>query len=103
MTLVGGSIAFVFGVGEALLLKNMLFSFTAGRYGRAAVILLVKLISYGAAALLLVFRFPGHIVGCAVGYALGLPAAVVVWFLYQTVRGKKTDLGDETNENSNNH
>ena len=55
--MVSGAIAFVFGIAEALLLKNMLFSFTSGNYMRAAVIIIVKLSLYGTASILLVFLF----------------------------------------------
>ena len=101
--MVSGAIAFVFGIAEALLLKNMLFSFTSGNYMRAAVIMLVKLLLYGAAAILLVFFFSDYVINCVIGYALGLPAAVTVWFIINNLRAKNADSGDGKNENIDNN
>lgn len=97
--MVGGAVALIFGAGEAFLLKGMLFSFTSGNCTKAAALMLIKLMLYFAAALLLVFVFSEHIIPCVIGYAIGLPAAVTVWFiLYATGILKKS--GDDKNENN---
>lgn len=101
--MVSGAIALVFGITEALLLKNMLFSFTSGNYMKAAVIMIVKLLLYGAAAILLVFLFSDYLINCVIGFALGLPAAVTVWFIINTFRAKNADSGDGRYENSDNN
>ncbi len=99
----GAVIAFAFGILQAFLLKATLFSFTAGNYQKAALLLIIKLIAYGAAALLLVFLFSEYIINCVVGYAVGLPVAVTVWFIINTIRAKYADSGDGKNEDSNNN
>lgn len=99
----GAAIAFVFGILQAFLLKATLFSFTAGNYQKAALCLIVKLIAYGAAALMLVFLFPDYVISCVIGYAAGLPAAVTVWFIINTLRAENADSGDGKNEDSNNN
>ena len=102
-TLAGAVIAFVFGVLQAFLLKLTLFSFTEGNYQKAALCLIVKLIAYGAAALMLVFLFPDYVISCVIGYAIGLPVTVTVWFIINTLRAKNADSGDGKNENCNNN
>ena len=99
----GAVIAFAFGILQAFLLKGTLFSFTAGNYQKAALFLIVKLTAYGAAALLLVFLFRDYVISCVIGYAIGLPAAVTVWFIINTIRAKNADSGDGRNEDSNNN
>lgn len=99
----GAAIAFVFGILQAFLLKATLFSFTSGNYPKAALCLIVKLIAYGAAALMLVFLFPDYVISCVIGYAAGLPAAVTVWFIINTLRAENADSGDGKNEDSNNN
>lgn len=98
--MIGGSVAFIFGAVQALLLKNLLFSFTAGNYAKAAVMLFIKLITYAAAASLLVFVFDEHIISCAVGYTVGLPVTVAAYFIYGTVKGRSSHSGDGKNENT---
>lgn len=99
----GAVIAFAFGILQVFLLKGTIFSFTSGNYQKAALFLIVKFISYGGAAILLVFLFSEYIINCAVGYAIGLPAAVTVWFIINTLRAKNADSGDGRNEDSNNN
>ena len=99
----GAVIAFAFGILQAFLLKSILFSFTAGNYQKAALCLIVKLIAYGTAAILLVFLFSDYVISCVIGYAAGLPAAVTVWFIINTLRAKNADSGDGKNEDSNNN
>ncbi|MEE1239969.1 MAG: hypothetical protein UHO61_08605 [Acutalibacteraceae bacterium] len=99
----GAIIAFAFGILQAFLLKSTLFSFTAGNYQKAALFLIVKFITYGAAAILLVFLFSDYIINCVIGYGAGLPVAVAVWFIINTIRGKNADSGDGKNEDSNNN
>lgn len=98
--MISGSVAFIFGALQALLLKNLLFSFTAGNYAKAAVMLFVKLITYAAAASLLVFVFDDFIISCAVGYTVGLPVTVAAYFIYGTVKGRNSYSGDGKNENT---
>ena len=76
-------IAFVFGIAEALML--------------------IKLLLYGAAAILLVFVFPKSLYACLIGYAAGLPLATVGWFIYYTVRTQRVKSGDDKNESNNNN
>ena len=89
--MVAGCVAFIFGAVQALLLKNLLFYFTAKNYAKAAVVLFLKFITYAAAASLLVFVFGEHIISCAVGYTVGLPVTVATYFIYGTVKGKNSD------------
>ena len=103
MLMVSGAIALVFGIAEALLLKNMLFSVTSGNYSKAAVIMIVKLLLYGAAAILLVFLFSEYLISCVIGYAIGLPVTVTVWFIINSIRAKNADSGDGKYENSDNN
>ena len=58
---------------------------------------------YGAAAALLVFVFPKSLYACLIGYAAGLPLAVVGWFIYYTVRTQRVKSGDDKNESNNNN
>ena len=99
----GAVIALAFGILQAFLLKGTLFSFTAGNYPKAALCLIVKLIAYGIAAMAFVLLFLEYIINCVVGYAVGLPAAVTVWFIINTIRAKNADSGDGRNEDSNNN
>ena len=99
----GAVIAFAFGILQAFLLKVTLFSFTAGNYQKAALCLIIKLIGYGAAALILVFLFSDYVISCVIGYAAGLPAAVTVWFIINTLRPKNETSGDGRNEDNNNN
>ena len=101
--LIAAVFAFIFGVLQAFLLKNTLFSFTEGNYQKAALCLIIKLILYGAAAIILVFLFSDYVIGCVIGYAAGLPAAVTVWFIINTLRAKNEASGDGKNEGSNNN
>ena len=96
-------IAFVFGIAEALMLKSALSSFTSGNYTKAVVLVLVKLLLYGVASVLLVFVFPKLLYACLIGYAAGLPLAVVGWFIYYTVRTQRVKSGDDKNESNNNN
>ena len=98
--MISGSVAFIFGALQALLLKSLLFSFTAGNYAKAAVMLFIKLITYAAAASLLVFVFDKHIISCAVGYTIGLPVTVAAYFVYGAVKGRSSHSGDGKNENT---
>ena len=102
-TLAGAVIAFVFGVLQAFLLKLTLFSFTEGNYQKAAVFMILKLIAYGAAAMLLVFLFSDYVISCVIGYAIGLPVTVTVWFIINTLSAKCAATGDGENEGSNNN
>lgn len=95
--------AFIFGILQAFLLRNTLFSFTSGNYQKAAFFLIVKFIAYGAATLILVFLFSDYVISCVIGYAAGLPAAVTVWFIINTLRAKNEASGDGKNEGSNNN
>lgn len=97
----GTVIAFIFGVLQAFLLKVTLFSFTEGNYQKAAVFMILKLIAYGAAAMLLVFLFSDYVISCVIGYAIGLPVTVTVWFIINTLRAKCAATGDGKNEGSN--
>ena len=99
--MIGGSVAFIFGPVQALLLKNLLFSFTSGNYAKAAVMLFIKLITYAAAASLLVFVFDKHIISCAVGYTIGLPLAIAVWFACKKTARKNVYSGDGKNGHDN--
>ena len=96
-------IAFIFGIAEALMLKSALSSFTSGNYTKAVTLVLIKLFLYGAAAVLLVFVFPKLLYACLIGYAAGLPLAVVGWFIYYTVRTQRVKSGDDKNESNNNN
>ncbi len=96
-------IAFVFGIAEALMLKSALSSFTSGNYTKAVALVLIKLFLYGAASALLVFVFPKLLYACLIGYAAGLPLAVVGWFIYYTVRTQRVKSGDDKNESNNNN
>ncbi len=102
-TLLSGFTAFVFGALQAVLLKYFLASFTSGSYGRAAALLLVKLLAYGAAIAAVVIFFSDRIISIAAGYAVGLPAAVTLCFIYKAFIGKNADSGDGKNEQSNNN
>ena len=95
-------IAFIFGIAEALMLKSALSSFTSGNYTKAVALVLIKLLLYGATALL-VFVFPKSLYACLIGYAAGLPLAVVGWFIYYTVRTQRVKSGDDKNESNNNN
>ena len=96
-------IASVFGIAEALMLKSALSSFTSGNYTKAVALVLIKLMLYGAASVLLVFVFPKLLYACLIGYAAGLPLAVVGWFIYYTVRTQRVKSGDDKNESNNNN
>lgn len=101
--MLAGIIAFAVGIGEAFLLSVMLSSVTSGNYTKATALLIIKLFSYGAAAAVLVFLFPKNVVNCAIGYGLGLPLSVVVWFICRTFFIKQTKSGDDSNENDHNN
>ena len=96
-------IAFVFGIAEALMLKSALSSFTSGNYTKAVTLVLIKLLLYGAVTALLVFVFPKLLYACLIGYAAGLPLAVVGWFIYYTVHTQRVKSGDDKNESNNNN
>lgn len=96
-------IAFIFGIAEALMLKSALSSFTSGNYTKAVALVLIKLFLYGVASTLLVFVFPKLLYACLIGYAAGLPLAVVGWFIYYTVRTQRVKSGDDKNESNNNN
>ena len=96
-------IAFIFGIAEALMLKSALSSFTSGNYTKAVTLVLIKLLLYGAAAVLLVFVFPKSLYACLIGYAAGLPLATVGWCIYYTVRTQRVKSGDDKNESNNNN
>lgn len=85
------------------MLKSALSSFTSGNYTKAVALVLIKLFLYGAASALLVFVFPKLLYACLIGYAAGLPLAVVGWFIYYTVRTKRIKSGDDKNESNNNN
>ena len=85
------------------MLKSALSSFTSGNYTKAVVLVLVKHLLYGAASVLLVFVFPKLLYACLIGYAAGLPLAVVGWFIYYTVRTQRGKSGDDKNESNNNN
>ena len=103
--LVAGLIACAFGVLQAFLLKETLFSVTGGDTMKAVLFLLLKLFLYGVAAALLALFFLRYAVACAVGFSAGLPLAVSLWFVYQTlIRAKvKVRTGDGKNENRHDH
>ena len=65
--------------------------------------MILKLIAYGAAAMLLVFLFSDFVISCVIGYAIGLPVTVTVWFIINTLRAKCAATGDGENEGSNNN
>ena len=85
------------------MLKSALSSFTSGNYTKAVTLVLIKLFLYGAASALLVFVFPKLLYACLIGYATGLPLAVVGWFIYYTVRTQRVKSGDDKNESNNNN
>ena len=85
------------------MLKSALSSFTSGNYTKAVALVLIKLFLYGAASALLVFVFPKLLYACLIGYAAGLPLAVVGWFIYYTVRTQWVKSGDDKNESNNNN
>ena len=85
------------------MLKSSLSSFTSGNYTKAVALVLIKLFLYGAASALLVFVFPKLLYACLIGYAAGLPLAVVGWFIYYTVRTQRVKSGDDKNESNNNN
>ena len=85
------------------MLKSALSSFTSGNYTKAVALVLIKLFLYGAATALLVFVFPKLLSACLIGYAAGLPLAVVGWFIYYTVRTQRVKSGDDKNESNNNN
>ena len=70
---------------------------------KAVTLVLIKLLLYGAAAVLLVFVFPKSLYACLIGYAAGLPLATVGWFIYYTVRTQRVKSGDDKNESNNNN
>ena len=75
------------------MLKSALSSFTSGNYTKAVTLVLIKL----------VFVFPKLLYACLIGYAAGLPLAVVGWFIYYTVRTQRVKSGDDKNESNNNN
>lgn len=85
------------------MLKRALSSFTSGNYTKAVALVLIKLFLYGAASALLVFVFPKLLYACLIGYAAGLPLAVVGWFIYYTLRTQRVKSGDDKNESNNNN
>lgn len=85
------------------MLKSALSSFTSGNYTKAVALVLIKLFLYGAASALLVFVFPKLLYACLIGYAAGLPLAVVGWFIYYTVRTQRVKSWDDKNESNNNN
>ena len=85
------------------MLKSALSSFTSGNNTKAVALVLIKLFLYGAASALLVFVFPKLLYACLIGYAAGLPLAVVGWFIYYTVRTQRVKSGDDKNESNNNN
>ena len=76
------------------MLKSALSSFTSGNYTKAVTLVLIKL---------LVFVFPKSLYACLIGYAAGLPLAVVGWFIYYTVHTQRVKSGDDKNESNNNN
>ena len=85
------------------MLKSALSSFTSGNYTKAVTLVLIKLFLYGTASTLLVFVFPKLLYACLIGYAAGLPLAVVGWFIYYTVRTQRVKSGDDKNESNDNN
>ena len=85
------------------MLKSALSSFTSGNYTKAVALVLIKLFLYGAASALLEYVFPKLLYACLIGYAAGLPLAVVGWFIYYTVRTQRVKSGDDKNESNNNN
>lgn len=101
--MIGFLIAMVFGFAEAFLLKKMLNSFTAGSYTAAVGFMTAKLLLYGAALPILVLLFNSYITVCAIGYTVGLPIAVAVIFVCNTIKTKKPYSGDDRHESDNNN
>lgn len=95
-------IAFAFGVFEAVMLQKTLSSFLKADYQKAVIFLSVKLLTYGAAAILLVFVFEKYIIPAAIGFTVGLPLTVIIWFVLNTLKAKP-HTGDGQNENINNN
>ncbi len=75
-------IALLFGVLQSFLLKNLLFSITAGKTGKIVGIFLLKFVCYGIAAALLISLFFKDITYALCGFAVGMPLSAIALFVY---------------------
>lgn len=101
--MLSGIISAAFGLMQTLMLKTALFSFTAGNYVKAALFVLIKLMLYGAGAILTVFVFSDALVKLLVGYTVGLLASAIVLFVRYGVSARIANTEGDTDEIGNNN
>lgn len=101
--MISGVIAFAFGVFEAFVLSKILFAVTTGDYAKAVIFILIKFATYAAAIVVLFLLYFQCIISCAIGYAVGLPVVIVIWFAHKMSLGKGDKSGDDRNGHNNNN
>lgn len=76
-------ISLLFGIGQVVLL-SLITSFTAAKRRKELfLVLVIKFLTYGLAALLLVFLYFEYLVDCLCGFAVGMPVTAVLIFVYR--------------------
>ena len=82
------------GAGQFVLLAALLKNALASNFNKTAILLMAKLMLYGAAAAVMVLLFRQYLIAAAVGYASGVPCAAIVYFAVTKLKGKKASSAD---------
>ncbi len=77
------------GAGQFLLLAALLKNALASNFNKTAILLMAKLMLYGAAAAVMVLLLRQYIIAAAIGYASGVPCAALVHFAVTKLKGEK--------------
>ena len=96
--ILAGILSFLFGVWQAFLLKKALTSILGSDYMKAVMFFLIKMVFYAVAAVILVFWCRKYLVACAIGFGIGLPLMIMIYFVCKTL-----SVGGDQNENADNH
>ncbi len=82
------------GAGQFVLLAALLKNALAADFGKTAILLMAKLMLYGAAAAVIVLLLRQYLIAAAVGYASGVPCAALGYLAVSKLKGKKASSAD---------
>ena len=81
-------IAAAFGVGQVFLTEQLIYAFNKRDSKKILLFFTAKFLAYGIGIGVVVLKFVWHLSMALCGFAVGVPIAAIVLFIYKTIYKK---------------
>lgn len=81
-------IAAAFGVGQVLLTEQLIYAFNKRDGKKILLFFAAKFLAYGVGIGIMVLKFVWHLSMALCGFAVGVPIAAIILFVYKTIYRK---------------